>query len=145
VAALRHIAARFAAGLSPLSVQNLAKTLRLPPDVIEDALLALAEASMLAPLGDDDDRGFTLGVAPENIRLADVVSVLENCGEGMSCGAVVENAVDDLFGAFDAARRSSPANATLAGYAAAEAAALRGDAARARELARIRGAENKNQ
>ncbi len=145
VAALRYIAARFAAGLSPLSVLDLAKTLRLPPDVIDDALNALAEAGMLAPLGDDDDRGFTLVVAPENIRLADVVSVLENCGEDMSCGAVVESEVDDLFGAFDVARRSSPANATLAGYAAAEAAALRGEVARARELARIHGTEKKNQ
>lgn len=145
VAALRHVAARFEAGLAPISVRTAARDLRLPQDIVDDALGALAEAGMLTPVGEEDERGFVLAVAAENIRMADVLDVLENCGEAMSCGAVVEGGVDDLFAAFEDARRSSAANMTLARYAAPEADVLRGGDARARELARIHGVEKKNQ
>jgi len=138
MAAMRHIAGRFAAGLSPLSSLELARSLHLPPEVVEETLSACAEAGLTVPLGDEETRGYGLAIGAENIHLADIVAVVENCGEGMSCGAVVESEVDSLFEAFAEAVRSSPANVTLAAYAASEAETLRGEAARARELARIR-------
>jgi len=138
VAALTHIEARFAAGLSPLSGTELATVLHLPEDVVMETLAALAEVGLTVPLGEEDQRGYGLAVAAQNIRLADVAAVIENCGDGQSCRTVMESSVDPLFAAFAEAVRESPANVTLADYAQSEAEALRTEAARAHELERIR-------
>ena len=144
MASMRHIAARFAAGLSPLPSVELARTLRLPPDVVEESLAACAASGLTVPLGDEEAHGYGLAIAAENIRLAEIVAVVDNCGEGMSCGAVVESDVDGVFEAFAEAVRSSPANVTLAEYAKNEAESLKSEAARGLELARIRAAGVKN-
>jgi len=143
IAALAHIQARFSAGLSPLSGAELARALQLPEDVVMENLAALAEVGLTVPLGEEEERGFGLAVAAENIRLADVVAVIENCGDGLSCSTVLESSVDPLFAAFAEAVRQSPANVTLAEYAESETEALRTESARARELERIR-AKNGN-
>jgi len=137
VAALKHLAARFSAGLSPLTVVDLARALHLPPDVVLDALSALADAGMTVPLGDEDARGYGLAVAAENIRMSEVVEVLDTCGEGMSCGMVFQAGVDPLFESFAEAVRQSPANVTLAEFSREAAAEMRTEAARAHELAAI--------
>jgi membrane protein len=138
VAALTHIAARFAAGLSPLSSAELSRVLHLPEDVVQENLSACAEVGLTVPLGEEETRGYGLAVAAENIRLADIVAVVENCGAGLNCGTVLESSVDPLFESFAEAVRSSPANVTLAQYAINAAAELRTKAARERELERIR-------
>lgn len=138
VAALAHIAARFAAGLSPLSAAELSRALHLPEDVLTETLAACAEVGMTVPLGEEEERGYGLAVAAENIRLADIVGVVENCGDGLSCGTVLESDTDPLFEAFARAVRECPANVTLAEYARPAAEALRSEAARAQELERIR-------
>jgi membrane protein len=143
VAAITHIAARFAAGLSPLSVEALSRELRLPEDVVLDALTALAEAGLTVPLGDaaseGENRGYGLAVSAENIRMAEVLDVLALCGDGGDCGGMVmHDGVEPLFAAIGEAVRTSPANVTLAEFSRQEAEALRGEAARERELAAIR-------
>jgi len=142
VAALAHLAARFQAGLSPLSVEELARNLHLPEDVVLDTLSTLAEAGMTVPLGEEDARGYGLAVAAENIRLASVAEVIATCGDGGTCGTVFETGADPLFEAFAEAVRQSPANTTLAEYARAEAESLRTAAAleREREMIRARAA-----
>ncbi len=142
VAALGHLAARFQAGLSPLSVEELSRNLHLPEDVVQDTLSALADAGMTVPLGEEDARGYGLAVAAENIRLASVAEVIATCGDGGTCGTVFETGADPLFEAFAEAVRQSPANTTLAEYARAEAESLRTAAAveREREMIRARAA-----
>lgn len=139
VAALTHIAARFAAGLSPLSVRELAKTLHLPEDVVLDTFAILTARGMAVPLGDEESPGFGLAVAADNIRMFEVLEALANCGEDGECGAMVlPPGVDPLFQAFAEAQLQSIANVTLEEFARAEAAELKTDAARARELGAIR-------
>ncbi len=146
VAALTHIAARFAAGLSPLTVSQLSQALHLPEDVVQDTLSALAAAGMVVPLGEEEARGYGLAVAAQNICLADVLEVLSNCGEDGDCGGMVLHpGVDPLFAAFAAAQRQSDANVDLEEFARAEAEEMRTDAAKARELEAIRQrAEQRN-
>ncbi|MGE4263096.1 MAG: YhjD/YihY/BrkB family envelope integrity protein [Desulfovibrio sp.] len=139
VAALTHIAARFAAGLSPLSVRELSKALHLPEDVVLDTFAILTARGMAVPLGDEDAPGFGLAVAADNIRMAEVLEALVDCGEDGECGAMVLHpGVEPLFQTFAEAQRQSAANVTLEEFARAEAAELRTDAARARELEAIR-------
>ncbi|MDP2846970.1 MAG: YhjD/YihY/BrkB family envelope integrity protein [Humidesulfovibrio sp.] len=139
VAALTHIAARYAAGLSPLPVDALARALHLPEDVVMDTLAALADAGMAVPLGDEESRGYALAMAAENIRMAEVLEVLAVCGDSGDCGGmVIHPGVDPLFQTFSEALRQSPANVTLAEFAQSETAEMRTQAARARELAAIR-------
>jgi membrane protein len=138
-AALTHIAARFEAGLSPLSTEALSRELRLPEDVVIDALAALADAGMTVPLGEEDARGYGLAVGAENIRMAEVLDVLAVCGDGGECeGMVMHPGVEPLFMAFAEAVRGSAANVTLAEFAHGEAAVLKTEAAKARELEAIR-------
>lgn len=138
-AAVTHIAARFEAGLSPLSTEALSRELRLPEDVVADALAALADAGLTVPLGEEDARGYGLAIAAENIRMAEVLDVLAVCGDGGECGGMVMHpGVEPLFTAFAEAVRGSAANVTLAEFARGEAAALKTEAARARELEAIR-------
>lgn len=138
VAALTHIAARFASGLSPLSVRELSKTLHLPEDVVLDTFAILTARGMAVPLGDEDSPGFGLAVAADNIRMFEVLEALSDCGEDGECGAMVLHpGVDPLFQAFAEAQFQSAANVTLEEFARAEAAELKTDAARARELKAI--------
>lgn len=143
LAALAHVAARFQAGFAPLSVDELSRELTLPEDIVSDALAACAEAGITVPVGEDDRRGYGLAVAAENIRLADVVEVIEGCGAGIACATVLESEVDPVFEAFNKAMRESPANVTLAEYARPRAESLRSEAARERELAAIREREQR--
>jgi len=124
------------------SVEELARNLHLPEDVVLDTLSTLAEAGMTVPLGEEDARGYGLAVAAENIRLASVAEVIATCGDGGTCGTVFETGADPLFEAFAEAVRQSPANTTLAEYARAEAESLRTAAAleREREMIRARAA-----
>lgn len=139
VAALTHIAARFAAGLSPLTVGELSRALHLPEDVVLDTFGVLTERGMTVPLGEEDARGFGLAIAAENIRMAEVLEVLADCGEDGECGAMVlHRGVEPLFTTFAEAQRQSAANVTLEEFARAEAAEMRTDAAKARELEAIR-------
>ncbi|SNS27473.1 tRNA-processing RNAse BN [Humidesulfovibrio mexicanus] len=139
VAALSRIAARFAAGLSPLPVRLLARDLRLPEDVVADTLGILADAGMVAPMGEAEDLGYGLAVAADNIRMAEVLAVLERCGDGGECGGMlIHEGVDPLFDAFAETLGSSPANVTLEEFARSEAEELRSSGARARELEAIR-------
>jgi len=145
VAALTHIAARFAAGLSPLSVRERSRALHLPEDVVLDTLSILTARGMVVPLGDEDAPGFGLAVAAENIRMAEVLEALSDCGEDGECGAMVLHpGVDPLFQVFAEAQRQSAANVTLEEFARAEAAELKTDAARARELEAIRERAGQN-
>jgi len=138
VTALTHLAGRFAAGFAPLTLVELAREIHLPEDVLQETLAALAEAGMTVPLGEEEDeRGYGLAIAAENIRLADVVAVIENCGEGSSSGSLLKSDTDPLFAAFAEAVRKSPANVTLAEYAAGTTEELRSAGGRARELERI--------
>jgi membrane protein len=143
VAALTHVAARFMAGLPPLAVQDLARALNMPEDAVQETLAILAEAGLTVPLGEEDTRGFGLAVAAENIRLAEVLEVLQNCGDGGSCGTVFESGVEPLFAAFAEALRSSPANRTLADHARDMAEEMRTQAAleRGREAAQAGAAQ----
>jgi len=145
VAALTHIAARFAAGLSPLTVGELSRALHLPEDVVLDTFGVLTERGMTVPLGEEDARGFGLAIAAENIRMAEVLEVLADCGEDEECGAMVlHRGVEPLFKTFAEAQRQSAANVTLEEFARAEAAEMRTDAAKARELEAIRARAAQN-
>jgi len=91
------------------------------------------------PLGEEDARGYGLAVSAENIRMAEVLDVLAICGDGGECGGMVMHpGVEPLFTAFAEAVRGSVANVTLAEFAREEAAVLKTEAARARELEAIR-------
>jgi membrane protein len=150
VCALAHIAARYAAGLAPLSVLELSRAVRLPEDMVGAALDALVQADIAVAVGDgeaeDGARAYALAIAAENIRLADVAEVVQNCGEGTNCGTLIATEADGLFAAFAEAVRQSPANITLAEYIVPEVARLRSDEVREGELQRIhtRGAQRQN-
>ncbi len=110
-----------------------------------DTLSILTARGMVVPLGDEDAPGFGLAVAAENIRMAEVLEALSDCGEDGECGAMVLHpGVDPLFQVFAEAQRQSAANVTLEEFARAEAAELKTDAARARELEAIRERAGQN-
>jgi hypothetical protein len=99
----------------------------------------LADAGMVAPMGEAEDLGYGLAVAADNIRMAEVLAVLERCGDGGECGGMlIHEGVDPLFDAFAETLGSSPANVTLEEFARSEAEELRSSGARARELEAIR-------
>lgn len=129
VAALRRIAARFAAGLAPETVAEAALGLGLSEDAVLEALASLSEAGMVVPVGGEDEPGFVLAVAAENIRLADVVLAVQNCGDGANCGLVLgqDEGVEGLFAELTQALRLSPANVSLEEFARPLAGELRGE------------------
>lgn len=131
VAALRRIAARFAAGLAPETVAEAALALSLSEDAVLEALGALAEAGMVTPVGGEDEPGYVLAVAAENIRLADVVLAVQNCGDDANRGLVLgqDAGVEELFTELTRALRLSPANTSLEEFARPLAGALRGEPA----------------
>jgi len=127
VAALRRIAARFAAGLAPETVQESARALALSEDAVEEALEGLAAADMVVQVGGADEAGFVLAVAAENIRMMDVVLAVQNCGDDSGCGLVLgqDKAVESLFAAVAEALRAGPANVSLEEFARPLARELR--------------------
>ncbi len=117
--ALGHVAARFMDGQQPQSVAEMSRALLLPESAVMDALQLLSQSGMTVPIRDEDAPGFTLAVAPENIRMFDVVSAVLSCAGARECGELFAptGEADGVLEAFSRAAQASEANVTLAEFA----------------------------
>jgi membrane protein len=115
VAALRRIAARFSAGLPPETVPQAARELALPEDAVREGLATLTDIGIVTPTAGEEEPGFVLAVAAENIRMAEVLLAVQNCGDGGSCGILLgqDDQVEALLDGMARSLRESPANISL--------------------------------
>ncbi len=133
--AMTHLAGRFLAGAPPQTLRETAVALKLPEEGVQDALEALSVAGLAVPVrvaNGDDEPGYTLAVAPETIRMAEVAEAVLACGDARACAEVLGEAdrAEALLGEFALAVRSSAANQTLAEFAGPEAERVRSEVER---------------
>ena len=127
--ALGQVTARFMDGLRPLTVRELSQLLHLPEDAVLEALSLLATTGTTVWLKEEDEEpAFALAMAPETIRLSDVVEAVLSCGESQGCGELFAETqrADAVLAGFTEAVRASATNVTVADFAQGmRAAALR--------------------
>ncbi|MEJ2231638.1 MAG: Rrf2 family transcriptional regulator, partial [Nitrospirales bacterium] len=80
LALLTHITRRFLTGKPPLKEEQLARAQRVPLTLVESLLNDLVKAKMI--VRGDDPKGLVLAQAPENMRIVDVLRVVQHQPHG---------------------------------------------------------------
>lgn len=118
---LLYVTRRFLAGLAPATYEEAARHLAVPVELVAELTQGLVTAGLAVLSGDDGSNRLVLARTPELIRITDVIESVTRCGPGAGRYTLTVGRyafVDEAFAELRRAAVESPANATLASFAA---------------------------